>query len=162
MIKTILFIFLPGALILAGFAGIFLPFLPGLPFAWLGLALYAFLTSFEEISLFFLGITLALTIISGVIDYAAPIWGSKRYEASRYGLLGAVLGLIFGFLVLGPVGVLIGPFGGVLLAELLSGKALSKALSAATGTFVGIFFSFLLRITVVFLILGGFLMAVIF
>src|SRR3989338_586570 len=105
----ILFLILSLLLMGIGLVGVFLPFLPVVLLVCLGMFLYAALTNFTIVSqtavFFFLGFP-ALTI---VVDIIAPLIGAKKYEASKYGFLGASLGLVFGFFIFGPFGIILGP-----------------------------------------------------
>ena len=140
--------------VLLGLAGVIAPFLPGAPLAWVGLFIYAFAFSFEKISLTTLFIFLALTLASFVLDFAAPLLGAKKYKASKYSILGASLGLVFGIMTLGPVGIIAGPFLGALIGEIMAGKKFELALKPALGALAGILINSLLKIILVLTMLG--------
>ena len=141
----------------AGLVGIFLPLLPGVPLAWLGLFIYAFATGFTAIPLLHIFIFLFLTLLTIAIDIAAPIIGAKKYDASKYGLGGAGLGFLIGVATLGPLGVIAGPLLGAFAGELLSGKTSEKASRSAWGVFLGFLAGSLLKLIIV-LAMAGFLL----
>ena len=105
-------------LVLLGIIGSFLPVLPGPITGWLGLLLL-YLTSIIEMNWTFLGITLAISVFVWGIDYVIPAWGTKKFGGSKYGVRGSMIGLIIGLILLGPFGIVIGPFIGALLGELI-------------------------------------------
>src|SRR3989344_2375443 len=137
-----------------GLLGVFLPFLPGVPIAWLGIFLYAYLTDFTAISLTAVMIFLALTVLTIILDFIAPIIGAKTYKASRYGIWGSFLGLTVGIFTLGPIGIIVGPFAGAFLGELLSRKEPKQALKSSFGTLVGFLAGALIKIIVILIMLG--------
>src|SRR3990167_6879607 len=118
----ILFLILSLLLMGIGLAGVFLPFLPGVPLAWLGMFLYSALTNFTIISKTAVFIFLGFTALTIVVDIIAPLIGAKKYEASKQGFLGASLGLVFGVWFFGPFGIILGPLLGAVTGEMLSGK----------------------------------------
>jgi hypothetical protein len=144
-------------LMLAGLVGIVLPFLPGIHLVWLGFFIYASVTGFETISLLvtmvFLGLTLALTLL----DVLAPLWGAKKYRASKWGILGAFLGTIIGVFIFNVLGVIIGPFLGALAGELLAGKDRKQAFQSALGAFVGFLAGTLVKLALALAMFGFFI-----
>jgi len=135
---TTLALFLAIVCFLTGIAGIILPVLPGPPLIWLGMLLYGLLTGFERVTWIFLMLQAALVILTFGVDYLANAWAVKRYSGSRTAAWGAGLGLLFGALLLGPVGIILGPFAGALLGELLAGRHPVQALRIAFGTLIGL------------------------
>lgn len=137
----IFLLFLGFIFILLGIIGSFLPVLPGPVTGWVGLLLLH-LTKVIEMNWTFLGITLAISIIVWGIDYVIPAWGTKKFGGSKYGVWGSILGLIIGILFLGPLGIIIGPFVGAFIGEIIyDSKDGSRALKAAFGSFVGFMLS---------------------
>lgn len=124
-----------GILMLAGIIGCLLPFLPGPPLSFLGLLLL----QVKETAPFttkFLLIWAVVVIVITVLDYLVPIYGTKRFGGTKYGLWGCAIGLIAGFWF-GPVGIIAGPFLGALLGEWLANRNSDQAFKAAIGSFVG-------------------------
>ena len=127
--------------ILLGIIGSFLPVLPGPITGWIGLYLLH-LTNPINMNWIFLGITLAIAIFVWGIDYVIPAWGTKRFGGSKFGVRGSMIGLIAGLIFLGPLGIIIGPFIGALLGELIFDSSnFNRALKAAFGSFVGFLLS---------------------
>lgn len=139
-----------------GMAGVILPFLPGVPLAWLGLFLYAWQTGFQRISVLAISTFLALAVVAVLIDFLAPIIGAKKYKASGYGIWGVFLGAMVGIFVLGPFGVVIGAVGGALLGELAAGKGLKRASRATLGAFLGFLGGVLVKLVIILTMFGFF------
>ena len=131
-------IFLIALLIMfGGLSGIVLPVIPSTPLIWLGVFIYAVCDGFESISWLLLLIFAVLTIISLVLDYFGGVIGAKKYGATKWGLIGSVIGGIAGFFIGGIVGLIFGPFFGAVLLELVFGKDLRGAFKSGVGTLVG-------------------------
>lgn len=145
-------------IVILGIVGSFLPVLPGPLTSWFGLLLLH-LTKTVPINYNFLGITLGIAILIWLIDYFIPAIGTKQFGGTRYGVIGTMIGLILGMLFLGPFGIIIGPFVGAFLGEMIKEQNSGKALKAAFGSFIGFLTStFLKFITAV--IFTGFYIAI--
>ncbi|WP_316635174.1 DUF456 domain-containing protein [uncultured Flavobacterium sp.] len=142
---------------IVGIFGSFLPVLPGLSSCWVGLLLL-YLTKAVENNYWVLGITLLLTIIITVLDYVIPAKGTKKFGGSSYGVWGTNIGLIVGILAPIPFGVIIGPFLGALVGELIyDSKNHQRALKAATGSVLGFLASSFINFMFCIIFLGIFL-----
>lgn len=137
-------------LMAVGAAGVILPFLPGVPVAWLGLFGYAHFTSYAQVSLKAVMIFLGLTLFTFILDFAAPILGSKKQDASRQGIVGSFLGGILGVAVFGPIGIVIGPFAGAFLGELAAGKTPERGLKSAWGALAGWLAGSIIKLLIIF------------
>lgn len=126
-------------LLLVGLSGCIVPVIPGVPLSFLGLVLLHFTDAVEFTTQEFLlygGITIAVQ----VADYTLPMWFTKKFGGSKWGVWGSTIGLIVG-LFFGPVGIIAGPAVGAFVGELLSGKTGSVATKSAIGSFVGFLFN---------------------
>ncbi|MCU0389055.1 MAG: DUF456 domain-containing protein [Chitinophagaceae bacterium] len=135
-------------LVLAGVAGSILPALPGPPVAYAGLLLQQ-LREPNPFSTRFLMGWLAIIIVVTILDYYIPIWGTKKFGGSKYGMWGCTLGFIAAFWM-GPWGVIIGPFIGAFIGELIAKKPQQQALKAAFGAFIGFLGGSAIKILVCF------------
>ncbi|MDX9773235.1 MAG: DUF456 domain-containing protein [Bacteroidales bacterium] len=122
-------------LMILGIAGCLLPILPGPPLAYLGLVALHF-TRFADISRNMFIILGVIAVVVTVIDYVVPIWGTRQFGGSKYGMRGATVGLIIG-LFLGPPGIIIGPFIGAFVGELIFKDDIRYALKAGFGSLLG-------------------------
>ena len=102
-------------MMIVGIAGCLLPVLPGPPLTYLGLVVLHF-TKFGPISKNLFIILGVVAVVVTVIDYVVPIWGTRQFGGSKYGMRGATVGLIIG-LFLGPFGIIMGPFIGAVVGE---------------------------------------------
>ena len=123
-------------LVLLGIVGSFLPVLPGPLTGWLGLFL---LHQSERIphNTTFLATSFGIALAVFLVDYVIPGLGTKKFGGSKKGVIGSTLGLILGLLFLGPLGIIIGPFFGAYLGELMNKSDQQKAFKAALGSLIG-------------------------
>jgi uncharacterized protein YqgC (DUF456 family) len=131
-------------LMVAGIAGSVVPFLPGPPLSYGGLLVLQ-LREVTAFSTKFLLIWLAIVVVIVVLDYVVPVYGTKKFGGSKYGMWGCTIGLIAGFWF-GPIGIIAGPFVGAFVGELLANNESDRALKAAIGSFIGFVFSTLLKL----------------
>lgn len=129
---------------IAGIVGSVVPFLPGPPLSYVGLLILQ-LRETTAFSTKFLLIWLAIVIVIVVLDYLVPVYGTKKFGGSKYGMWGCTIGLIAGFWF-GPIGIIAGPFVGAFVGELLANNESDRALKAALGSFIGFLFSTLLKL----------------
>lgn len=106
-----------------------------------------------------LGITLAVVIIVSVLDYTIPIAGTKRFGGSKAGMIGTTIGLVVALFVpiFGLFGIIIWPFIGALVGELINKSDSKNALKAAFGSFLGFVASTMLKFIVSIVYLGFFI-----
>ena len=124
-------------LCLIGIVGSFLPIIPGPVTSWLGILLLN-LTSAVEFNLNFVLITFTVAVSVGILDYIIPILGVKKLGGSRSCQIGTTVGLIVALVILGPIGIIIGPFMGALLGEMSTKKSFQNSLKPAFGSFIGV------------------------
>ncbi|MGN1247087.1 MAG: DUF456 domain-containing protein [Paludibacteraceae bacterium] len=140
-----IFLIILGAIcLLIGILGCVLPVLPGVPLAYCGLLLLH-ATDKVQFSWQFLVIWAVVTIIVQVLDSVVPIWGTKKFGGSKMGVWGSTLGLLVG-LFFGPWGIVLGPFLGAVVFELIDGKNTRLALKAGWGSFVGLMTGTILKL----------------
>ena len=135
-------------LLILGLAGCILPVLPGPVLAYLALVLLMFLPE-EPFTINFLIIWALITALVTLLDYVVPIYGTKKLGGSRSGINGSVVGVVVGFIFLGPLGLIIGPLIGAYLGELIAGKQNRVALRSALGSFLGFLAGTFIKIIVV-------------
>lgn len=148
-------------LMAAGVAGTLLPVLPGLPLVFAGMLLAAWIDDFQRIGYLTLIILGAITVLGIVIDLLAGVIGAQRFGASRAALVGAAVGTLFG-LFLGIPGLILGPFLGALAGELTTRRDMAAAGKVAFGTWLGMLFAAVVKLSLVFAMLGIFAFAYFF
>ncbi len=143
---------------IVGILGSVLPVLPGPPLSWLGLLLL-YLTKAVPNDWVVLGITLLVAVLVVVLDYVIPAVGTKKFGGSKYGMIGTGIGLVVSlfFPVFGIFGIIIWPFIGALVGELINNSNSSKAMKAAFGSFIGFVVGTLLKFVVSVVYLGIFI-----
>lgn len=122
-------------LMLIGIIGCLVPVLPGPPLSYLGLILLH-VSRFAQFSKSILIALAIVTVVVTIVDYVVPIWGTKKFGGSKYGTRGATVGLIIG-LFLGPAGIIIGPFLGAIVGELIFKDDMKYAIKAGFGSLLG-------------------------
>ena len=133
---TLFFAILAGLFLLIGLIGTVLPVLPGPPIAWAGL-LAAHFSSYSQIEIWILIATGIAAVFVTVIDNIFPSVMTKKAGGSKAATLGCTIGLIVSFF-LGPIFILIAPFAGAFIGEMIHDSSDAKrALKAAFGAFKG-------------------------
>ncbi|MGM0567000.1 MAG: DUF456 domain-containing protein [Bacteroidota bacterium] len=140
-----LWIVLAGILIIVGLAGCIIPVIPGPPISYAGLLLLQ-VAKDNPFSAETMMIWLTVTIVVTLLDYVVPVWGTRKYGGSRQGVWGSIIGLVAGLFFFPPIGIVIGPFAGAILGEMVAGKNSNDALRAGFGSFVGLMAGTLLKL----------------
>jgi uncharacterized protein len=140
----IFWMILGGLLMLAGLIGCILPFLPGPPLCYIGLLVQQLRTE-DAFSSRFMWIWAGITLAVLVLEYVIPVYGTKRYGGTRYGMWGCAIGIIVG-IFMGPLGLIVGPFAGALIGEMIGNADGHTALRAAFGSFLGFVAGTLLKL----------------
>ncbi len=142
-------------LVLAGIAGAVLPALPGLPLVFAGLLVAAWIDGFARVGAWTLAFLAVLTLLSFVVEYAAAAMGVKRAGASRWAVIGAALGTLFGAFFWVP-GLLLGPFVGAAIGEYLFTRDSDQAGRAGLAAWIGFVVGTAGKLAIVLAMLGTF------
>lgn len=119
-----------------GIVGCIVPALPGVVLSYAGL-LCAYFTSYSHMGASALWLWLAVTVAVSVADYFLPAWMTRRFGGSRSGAIGATAGVFIGFFIFPPLGIILGPFFGAVLGELLNDRGdIPKAFLVGFGSFL--------------------------
>ena len=128
--------FLAFLLSIGGIIGCVVPALPGVVLSYAGLLCAGF-TSYSQFTAATLWLWLFLTLAVFAADYFLPGWMTRRFGGSRAGAIGATVGVFAGFLLFPPLGIILGPFCGAVIGELLHDRTdWSKALLVGVGSFL--------------------------
>lgn len=142
---TILII-LSALCLLVGLAGCILPMLPGPPLSYIGLLLLHF-TDRVQFSVTELIVWAVLVVVTVVCDYLTPLIGVKFGKGSKAGNWGCIIGTVAGMFFL-PWGILLGPFLGAVIGELIGGRPFGEALRAGFGAFLGFLVGAFIKIVI--------------
>jgi uncharacterized protein YqgC (DUF456 family) len=104
--------------LIAGIFGAVIPGLPGPPLSFIGLLLLK-LSGHGEFSTVFLIIWAVITIAVTVMDYILPSILARKFGGSKAAAVGSFIGLVVGLFVFPPWGMIVGPFIGAFIGELL-------------------------------------------
>ncbi len=125
-----------GILFLAGLAGTILPVLPGPALIWIGMLIYGLIAGFENIGPGFMAIQALLVLSIFGLDYFFSALGTRYFGGSKAALAGAAIGLVAGIFFF-PVGLVVGPFLGAALAELMVRRKTAQAIRSGVGATIG-------------------------
>ena len=144
-------------IVFIGLIGSLLPTLPGTGIILIGAILHALITGFTPLSW---QIILALTILclagyGG--QYLITAATSRKMGASKYGVIGACVGMFVGLIMPIPGGIFAGTFIGAVACEIFFAfqdfqKALKAGAGALFGTLLSLFFEFLVAMVMAVMI----------
>jgi uncharacterized protein YqgC (DUF456 family) len=135
-------------LFILSIAGIFMPILPSVLFLWGGFLIYHFLIDSTGLgSVFWWGMGI-LTAIMFIVDYVASAYFVKKYGGSKWSMLGSILGMILFPFIMGPLGIIIGPFIAIFVIEMLLGQTKSHSFKVAWGSFISFISSSFVKVLV--------------
>jgi len=133
---NIILAILGAILIFLGILGCILPILPGPPVSYSGLLVLQ-ATDYAGFSSSFLIWFAVIALVVFLLDYFIPIWGTRKYGGSEYGVWGATLGVVAGLFILPPLGIVIMPIIGAIAGELYRGASREQSIRAGLGSFMG-------------------------
>ena len=129
------------ALLAAGILGTIIPVLPGPPLSYAGLLVMQWSGYVEPgvrcFSSVFLWVWAGITALVTIMDYFLPSLITKQFGGSRTASVGSILGLIAGIFFFPPWGMIVGPFLGAYIGELIHNNANgARAFKVALGAFL--------------------------
>ena len=145
-------------LILIGIAGVVLPALPGVVFVFGGILLAAWIDDFTRIGVWTVVVLGVLAAIAFVVDYVASTVAARRAGASKLGLLGAALGTVLGIFT-GFIGLLFMPLVGAAVGEYIAQRDALRAGQIGVATWIGLLVGTVLKLAIVFTMVGVFVAA---
>lgn len=122
---------------LVGLVGSVVPGLPGAPLVLAAAVIHRLCFGAESVST---PVLLVLVLLAGVsmgLDFAATALGAKKFGATWRGAVGAVVGGVIGLFFALP-GIILGPFLGATLFEMLGDKEFKHAMRAGAGATLGL------------------------
>ena len=148
-------------LMLVGLVGTVLPALPGVALVLAGIVLGAWIDEFARVPVWVVVLCAVLALVAWVTDYLATVLGAKRAGASTLALVGAAVGTVVG-LFMGLVGVLVMPFVGAVVGELIARRRAPQAVKVGLATWLGLIVGTLVKVVLVFTMIGVFAAALLF
>ena len=137
-----LILILAACLSAAGIVGCFIPVVPGPLLSYCGvLCLLAADAPPSTTTIVAFGVA---TIIVSILDYVIPMVGAKRFNCSKIGAWGATFGTIVGLFFF-PLGLILGPFLGAFIVELIVKKSVAAAALGGIGALLGFLASVLMK-----------------
>ena len=143
------------ALIVVGVVGTFLPVLPGAALVFGGMLLGAWIDGFQRVGWVTLVILGVLTLLVFVVDIVAGLMGAKRVGASKLAIAGAAIGTVVG-MFFGLVGIVIAPFVGAVVGEVIARGQLAPAARVGFATWIGMVAGALAKFAIVLAMVGVF------
>ncbi len=147
---------LAGLVVAVGIAGTVLPALPGSLIVLGGLILAAWAEGFEYVSTGTITLLAILTVLTYIVDFAASALGAKKLGARPQAIWGAAIGAVVG-IFFGLPGFLLGPFAGAMLVQYLHDRDLMQAGKVGIGAWLGMAVGTALKLALVFLMIGVYL-----
>jgi uncharacterized protein YqgC (DUF456 family) len=123
-------------LVAGGLVGIILPALPGPLLIFAGLLAAAWAEGFVYVGWMTLALLGAMALLAHALDFAAGAYGARRFGAGKAAVIGALLGAVVG-IFFGLPGIVLGPFAGAVVGELLDRRNVSQAGRAGIGAWLG-------------------------
>ena len=149
------------AMFLIGFVGLIYPVIPSVLFIMAGFILYGVFYSFAPFNWFFWTIQSLFVVLLFIADYVSNIIGVKKYGGSKAGVWGSTIGLLVGPFVIPMFGIIIGPFLGAIIAELIVHRTdLVTAIKIGFGSVIGFVSSVLTKSIIQIIMIGYFLIVV--
>ncbi|WP_027093117.1 DUF456 domain-containing protein [Cohnella thermotolerans] len=129
-----------------GMAGTVYPVLPGAIAIYAAFFAYGLFMTFHPFGFWFWTIETLIVIVLFVADYAVSAWGVKKFGGSKASVVGSTIGIMIGPFLIPAFGLIIGPFAGAVLGELVHGSSMDRALKVGWGSMVGLFTSTVVKI----------------
>ena len=139
------------AVMLVGVVGAVVPAIPGPSLILGAILVWTVVQGFGNVSWTPLIVVFVILILSAGVEFLASYWGAKQAGASKWGQIGALIGLGLGFFGLLPalpfggplIGILLGPLIGAFIGEFIYRRELEfvartkVAFKAGIGVVVG-------------------------
>lgn len=142
-----------------GVVGSFAPMIPGALLSIVGILVYWWSTGFTSPGLVFMTLFVVIGIIAVLADQLSGVLAAKYGGASTRNSVFAGIGGLILFFLLGPVGILIGVAGTVLLLELRENSDRDQSIKAAVYASMGVIGSSVIQFVVTLSLLTAFLIS---
>ena len=143
-----------------GLIGTVLPVFPGTIIILAGAILHRIMLGPEKsIGWRTIVILVLLTAVTYALDFLSGYFGAKYFGATRWGMLGAILGALVG-IFFGIAGLFIGPVCGAVLGEFIAGKRMIDAGRAGWGSFLGNLGAMMVKLVIALVMISIFFVTV--
>lgn len=143
------------------FIGLVYPIIPSVVFIIGGFVLYGIFYGFHELGYLFWIVEGIFTAVLFAADYVTNLIGIKRVGGSKAAIWGSTIGLIAGPFIIPVAGILIGPFAGAVLAELIvHRKDFKTAVRVGVGSLIGFISGAFAKAVIQLIMIGYFLFTV--
>lgn len=141
LLRTITWLFFA-----SGIAGALIPLLPSLPLVLTGIVFYGYFHAWRGLDARFWIITSAIAAAGWLLELAAGTALLGTRSTSPQTKKAALCGVLLGPLILGPIGIVLGPLASASLAELLQGSPPAAALGIGLWALGGVFLAVLVKL----------------
>lgn len=127
-------------LLVIGLVSCVLPPLPGPPIAYIALLIAAIsLNKTQDLQNWLLIVYAIITVFILIIDNFIPVWSTKKFGGTKAGIRGCFIGIVIGiiFSPFGGISIILCPFLGAIIGEIVDGQSLSIAVKSGIGSFIG-------------------------
>ncbi len=147
-------------LLALGILGSLQPGLPGPLLSIAGVMLYWWSTGYESPGAFLFIVIVSTGILAVVLDLLASYYGADKGGASKKTIHMALAASVILFLVTGPIGIIIGTAGVILLREIMLGNDFDDALNTALVTTLALLGSAAAKVILTLLMLALFILSI--
>src|SRR4051812_8508707 len=148
-------------LFIVAFIGLVYPIIPSVLFLLAGFILYGVFFSFGDLNWLFWLIQGLFVVLLFVADYAANLIGIKKYGGSKAGGWGSTIGILAGPFAIPIFGILIGPFIGAIVAELIvNRRGFTESVKVGFGSVIGFISSVITKTIIQVIMIGYFFILV--
>jgi uncharacterized protein YqgC (DUF456 family) len=139
-------------IVLIGLIGTLLPSLPGTGIILAAAIIHALISDFTPLTWQYLLVLVAICLGGYLGQYLITAATSRKMGASKYGIIGACLGMVAGFILPVPGGIFAGAFVGAVLFEIFFAlkdlqEAMQAGIGALLGTLLSLFFELMVGLT---------------
>ncbi|CEJ46072.1 DUF456 domain-containing protein [Umezakia ovalisporum] len=132
-------------IMVVGIIGSVVPGVPGSSLILTSIIIWGLISSSFAAIKISLIVTVVVLLLSIAVDFLASYLGAQKAGASKWGQIGAMVGLLLGFFGLLPtlpfggplLGILLGPLLGAIVGEFIYRRQLWLAIKAGVGIIVG-------------------------
>lgn len=120
------------------FLGLIYPIIPTALFMIAGFLLYGVFATFGGMNWLFWVIQILFIVLLFGADTLSNLLGVKKFGGSKAGMWGSTIGLLIGPFVIPVAGILLGPFLGAVISELIvSRSGIKQAFKTGIGSLIG-------------------------